>query len=188
LLNRAFKRCRGPSFPNPWYTKTTAAPLRCTISSGAHEETSLTHQPQDPDFEERVRASFSRQAFMATLGARLAAVTPGEVVIEIERREELTQQHGFLHAGVVAAVADSACGYAALSLMPAGAAVLSVEFKINLMAPAAGERFVAVGQVVRAGRTLTVCSAEVTSSPGGKVVALMQATIMTLLDRPDLTD
>ena len=91
---------------------------------------------QDPAFESRVRASFARQTFMATIGARLARVAPGEVDIELDVRDDLVQQHGFLHAGVLASAADSACGYAALSLMPPGAAVLSVEFKVNLLAPA----------------------------------------------------
>jgi uncharacterized protein (TIGR00369 family) len=135
--------------------------------------------------EARVRASFDRQAFMATLGARLAAVEPGQVIITLPFRAELTQQHGFLHAGAVTAIADSACGYAALSLMPAGVAVLSVEFKINLMKPAAGVSFRAIAKVVRAGRTLTVCAAEVLAEHEGResVIALMQSTIMTVRDR-----
>jgi len=135
-------------------------------------------------FEARVRASFAQQAFMAALGAELASVAPGEVTIELPFRADLTQQDGFLHAGVVAAVADSACGYAAFSLMPADARVLSVEFKVNLMKPAAGTRFRAVGRVVRAGRTLTVCSGEVSAERDGRetVVALMQATMMSVRD------
>jgi uncharacterized protein (TIGR00369 family) len=127
---------------------------------------------------------------MATLGARLAAVRPGEVVIEIPFRADLTQQHGFLHAGVVTAVVDSACGYAALSLMPPGAAVLSVEFKLNLLAPAAGARFQAVGRVLRAGQTLTVCAGEARAERegGSALVAVMQATMMTVRDRAGLAD
>jgi len=145
---------------------------------------------QDPLFEERVRSSFARQAFMATIGARIAAVAPGRAVLELPFNPSLTQQHGFLHAGVVAALADNACGFAALSLMPPGAAVMSVEFKINLMAPAAGALFTATGRVVRAGRTLTVCSAEVAAIDGDrqKVVALMQATMMSVQGRPGLSD
>src|SRR5262245_3290771 len=108
----------------------------------------------------RVRASFDRQEFMRTIGVRLVSVEPGQVVLEWAFSRALTQQHGFLHAGVVAAVADSACGYAALSRMRPGVAVLSVEFKVNLMKPAAGESFRAVGKVIRAGRTLSVCGAE----------------------------
>src|ERR687890_39497 len=106
--------------------------------------------PQDPAYESRVRASFERQTFMATLGAQLARVEPGEVDIALSPRDDLVQQHGFLHAGVLASIADSACGYAALSLMPPGAAVLSVEFKVNLLAPAKGDRIVARGRVIRA--------------------------------------
>ncbi len=146
---------------------------------------SAAFEPQDPDFEPRVRASFARQQFMATIGARLARVAAGEVDIELAVRNDLTQQHGFLHAGVLAAAADSACGYAALSLMPAGAAVLSVEFKINLLAPAAGDRVVARGRVIRAGKTITVCWAEVTAFAGTqeRLVATMVGTMMTVRDR-----
>jgi uncharacterized protein (TIGR00369 family) len=142
-------------------------------------------QPKDAEFEQRVRASFAKQAFMATIGARLASVKPGEVVIELPFRADLVQQHGFLHAGVVTAVVDSACGYAALSLMPAGAAVLSVEFKVNLLKPAAGATFRAVGKVIRAGQTLTVCTGELEAAGKERaVVAIMQATMMTVRDRP----
>ena len=150
----------------------------------------MNYQPKDPHFEARVRASFARQAFMAALGAELVAVSPGEVSIALSFREDLTQQHGFLHAGVAASVVDSACGYAALSLMPPGAGVLSVEFKVNLLAPAAGERFIATGRVVKPGRTLTVCAGEVAAERGGErtVVALMQATMMTLRDRAGVAD
>ena len=102
--------------------------------------------PRDPDFEQRVRTSFARQAAMATLGARLSRVEPGHVEIELPFRPDLTQQHGFLHAGVVTSVMDSACGYAAMSLMEPGAAVLSVEFKVNLLAPARGDLFRASGR------------------------------------------
>ena len=150
----------------------------------------MNHRPQDPEYEERVRACFARQAFMATLGARIVSVAPGDVVLELPFHQALTQQHGFLHAGVVAALADNACGFAALSLMPPGAAVMSVEFKINLMAPAAGTLFRASGRVIRAGRTLTVCGAEVAATNGDqkKVVAVMQATMMSVQGRPGLSD
>jgi uncharacterized protein (TIGR00369 family) len=151
--------------------------------SGATSAT--THVAQDPLFESRVRASFDRQRFMATLGARLLRVAPGEVDVEVAARDDLVQQHGFLHAGVVSSAADSACGYAALSLMPAGAAVLSIEFKTNLLAPATGERIVASGRVIRAGRTVTVCWADVTAYANGteRLVATMVATMMTVRDR-----
>lgn len=127
---------------------------------GAEEGETAEHRPPDPDYEGRVRASFRRQRLMATLGAELTRVEPGVVEIELPFREDLTQQHGFLHAGVVTAVVDSACGYAALTLMPAGAAVLSVEFKVNLLSPAAGERLIARARVIRSGRTLTVVSGD----------------------------
>jgi len=143
------------------------------------------HAPRDPDYEARVRASFDRQVFMSTLGARLVRIAPGEVDIELPVRTELTQQHGFLHAGALASVADSACGYAALSLMPPGAAVLSVEFKINMLAPAAGDRVVAKGRVIRAGKTITVCWGEVFALTGAteRLVATMVGTMMTVEGR-----
>lgn len=133
---------------------------------------------QEAPVYQRVRESFDRQAAMAFLGARLVSVSAGEVVIELPYREELTQQNGFLHAGVSTAVVDSACGYAALSLMPADCDVLSVEFKVNLLAPAKGTLFRAVGRVVKAGRTLTVCQGELQAD--GKPVVMMVATMMTM--------
>jgi uncharacterized protein (TIGR00369 family) len=138
-------------------------------------------QPRDPNFATRVTASFARQQVMATIGARLAQVRPGEVEIELAFRTDLTQQHGYLHAGIVTTIIDSACGYAALSLMPAGAEVLSVEFKVNLLAPAAGERFIARARVVRAGRTITVCAGDLFASNGAeeKLVATMLATMFS---------
>jgi len=150
----------------------------------------VSFQPRDSGFESRVRASFARQRFMATLGATLESVLPGEVRIAFGFREDLTQQHGFLHAGVSTAIADSACGYAALTLMEPGVGVLAVEFKINMLAPAAGERFVAVARVVRAGRTLTVCTAEVTTQrdDATTTVALMQGTMMSVRGRGDVSD
>jgi uncharacterized protein (TIGR00369 family) len=141
-----------------------------------------------------VRASFARQAAMHTLGATLVRVAPGEVELALPFRDDLTQQHGFLHAGVVAAVVDSACGYAALTLMEPGAAVLSVEFKVNLLAPARGAHFRALGRVVRAGRTLTVVAGELHAfaSPDGSgqpaVVAMMTGTMMAVRGRPELAD
>ena len=143
------------------------------------------HTPADPHFADRVAESFSRQTVMALFNASLVRVEPGAVDIQLPFRADLCQQHGFLHAGVVTAIADSACGYAALTLMPAGSGVLSVEFKINLLAPAAGERFLARGRVVRAGRTVTVCTGEVVArlDAGEKPVALMQATMMAIHGR-----
>ncbi|MGH7323349.1 MAG: PaaI family thioesterase [Candidatus Rokuibacteriota bacterium] len=144
--------------------------------------------PPDPDFQARVRASFERQRVMTTIGARLGKVAPGAVEIELPFRDDLTQQHGFVHAGIVTTIADSACGYAALSLMAPAAAVLTVEYKVNLLAPARGERLVARARVLRPGRALTVCEADVVALNGGaeKPVARMLATMMALLDRPDL--
>src|SRR5215213_6335421 len=117
---------------------------------------------------------------MGTLGLRLLRVAPGEVEIGLDFREELTQQHGYLHAGVVTAAVDTACGYAALTLTEPGAEVLSVEFKLNLLSPAAGERFVARARVVRAGRNITVCAGDffALKDDGEKLVATMLATMM----------
>ena len=150
----------------------------------------VTYSIRDPNYEARVRASFAAQRFMETLGARLDRVLPGEVAIELPFRGDLVQQHGYLHAGVTAALADSACGYAALTLMEPDAAVLSVEFKVNLLAPAEGERFLATGRVIRAGHTLTVCSAEVRAirAQSETVIAVMQATMIALRKRPGLRD
>jgi uncharacterized protein (TIGR00369 family) len=146
--------------------------------------------PRDPAFEARVRASFERQRAMATIGARLVRVEPGEVELELPFREDLTQQHGFLHAGIVTTLIDSACGYAALSVMDKESAVLSVEYKVNLLAPAVGERMRAVGRVIKSGRTLVVCTGEVIAVAGASesVVTLMQATMMAVRGRPDLID
>jgi uncharacterized protein (TIGR00369 family) len=139
----------------------------------------------DPDFERRVHDSFARQRAMHTLGARLLSVSPGEVQVELPFRDDLTQQHGFLHAGVVTAVLDSAAGYAAFTLMPADAGVVSVEFKTHLLAPARGERLVARARVVRAGRTLTVCQSDGYMVDGGEErhVAMLVGTMMTVLGR-----
>ncbi|TAL39759.1 MAG: PaaI family thioesterase [Alphaproteobacteria bacterium] len=136
---------------------------------------------EDPDFETRVRDSFARQPMMQTLGAKLAAVRKGEVEVELPFRADLTQQHGFLHAAAVTAIADNACGYAALTMMEKDADVLSVEFKVNLLAPAVGERFIAVGKVLRAGKTLSVCSGEVYALQGTsrKLIGAMQATMIS---------
>ena len=139
--------------------------------------------PKDPQFEARVRDSFGKQTFMATLGAKLARVAPGEVTIELPVREALSQQHGSVHAGAVASVLDSAAGYAALSLMPEGAAVLSVEFKLNLLEPAVGQRIEARARVLRSGRTLTACTAEawaIDAEGRERLVAILQGTMMCL--------
>ncbi|MCC6285550.1 MAG: PaaI family thioesterase [Phycisphaerales bacterium] len=135
---------------------------------------------------DRIAESFNRQRLLATLGARLLHVADGEVDIELPWSEAIQQQHGFVHAGAIATIADSACGYACLTKMPEGSAVLSVEFKINLLAPAVGERFVARGRVVRVGRTVGVATAEVVAYVPAKPeasVAIMQATMMRVEPR-----
>jgi len=141
-----------------------------------------------PGFEARVRESFDRQKVMATIGARLSRVAAGEVDIELPYRDNLTQQHGFLHAGIIGTVMDSACGYAAFSLMPPDAAVLAIEFKLNLLAPATGERVMARGRVKKAGRTIMVCEADAFAVTGGdeKLVASMTGTMMVVSGRPEL--
>jgi len=142
--------------------------------------------PKDPNFERKVRENFDLQPFMAEIGAAVRRVAPGEVEIELPVRTQLTQQHGFLHAGVLATILDNACGYAAFSLMPAEAEVLAVELKLNLLAPATGDAVVAIGTVLRPGRTLTACRGDAFAVTDGerRHVAAMQATMMCLLERP----
>lgn len=144
----------------------------------------------NPVFAERVAASFARQGIMATIGARLGRVAPGEVEITLPVATAVTQQHGFVHAGVVAAIADSACGYAALSLMPSGAGVLTTEFKINLMSPAGGDSLIARGRVIKAGRTISAAQAEVYAVKDGqeKLCALLTASLMTIEGRDGISD
>lgn len=136
----------------------------------------------NPDFAARVRASFARQAAMGLIGAVMTDVTPGRVMIEMPVRSDLTQQHGFVHGGVVGMIADSAGGYAAFTLMPADASVLTVEYKINMLAPAKGERLVARGEIVKPGRTLSIVRADVFALSGGKetLIAAMQQTLMVM--------
>ncbi len=140
-----------------------------------------------PGFEARVRASFERQAAMRLIGASILSIGPGAVELGLACRPELTQQHGFVHAGVVAMLVDSAGGYAGFTAMPASASVLTVEFKLNLLAPAHGDRLVARGEVVKAGRNLVVTRGEVTAIAGERetLCAVMQQTLMTMHDRPD---
>lgn len=135
---------------------------------------------RNPAFESAVRGSFARQTFMNALGARLVRVEPGEVDVEVPFSPAHAQQNGFLHAGVLASVADSACGYAAFTLSPPGHDVLAVEFKINLLTPARAPRFLAAARVLRAGRTLTTCFAEVfgLDGPDRTLVATMMSTII----------
>jgi uncharacterized protein (TIGR00369 family) len=141
----------------------------------------------NPDFERQVRDSFARQGAMHHLGAALAAVEPGRVVIEMAYRPELSQQHGYFHAGMVSTIADSAGGYAAYTLFPADSSVLTVEFKVNLIAPADGERVRAVGQVIRSGRTLTICELKAYAIRQGVETQCLHgmATLMCLAGRSD---
>jgi uncharacterized protein (TIGR00369 family) len=146
-----------------------------------------------PDLEQvrtRIRESFARQSFMRLLGAQLSHVEPGRVEITLVRRDDLLQQHGYLHAGVVSAILDSACGYAALSVMGDDAGVLSVEFKTNLIAPAAGTRLRATGTVLKAGRTLVICRGEAFTDDAEtpRLVAAMQATMMAVRGRSGVQD
>jgi uncharacterized protein (TIGR00369 family) len=148
----------------------------------------IKFKPKNPDFERRVVDSFSRQNAMQTVGASLTSIAPGEVVIEFPFDSSLTQQHGFIHAGIVSTVLDSACGYAAFSLMPANAAVLTIEFKINLLSPAEGDRFEAVGKVKKPGRSITVAEGEIYAHQGNgkKLVASMVGTLMAVFDRDQI--
>jgi uncharacterized protein (TIGR00369 family) len=136
--------------------------------------------PLDSEYESRVRASFEQQRAMQLIGARLSRIEPGAVAIVLPYREDLTQQNGHIHAGIITAIADSACGYAAYTLMPAGSEVLSVEFKVNLLRPAAGEEFVAEAKVLKAGRTLTVtrCDVYAQVAAQARMVATMLATMI----------
>ena len=139
--------------------------------------------PADPDFASRVRESFARQKAMALIGASLDVVAAGAVEIALPFRDDLTQQKGFVHGGIIGMIADTACGYAAFSLMPAGCSLVTVEYKINILAPATSA-LVARGEVVKAGRTLTVAHAEVYAQDRTHV-ATMQQTLMMLAGRPD---
>lgn len=147
-------------------------------------------EPADHDFAARIRESFARQAMMTHLGAEIVLVDAGRVVIAMPFHQSLTQQHGFVHAGALASVADSAGGYAATSLFPATAQPLTVEFKLNLLAPAAGQRFLAVGQVLRPGRTLTVCELQVHAERAGesKLCATGLQTMMRIEGRADVAE
>jgi uncharacterized protein (TIGR00369 family) len=142
-------------------------------------------EPKDPAFEERTRASFAKQGIMGHIGATLEVVRPGHVEIALAFRPELSQQHGFFHAGVIATIADSAAGYAGFTLFPADAGILTVEFKINLLAAADGERAIAVGEVIRSGRTLTVCSLDAFVEKQGRRThcATGTSTLMSLVGR-----
>lgn len=147
----------------------------------------MTKQPSNPAYADEVRRSFAKQTIMDLIGGKLTRVEPGVVEITLPYRADLTQQDGFVHAGIVTTIADSACGYAAYSLMPPESEVLAVEFKVNLLRPAKGEMFVARAEVIKPGRTLTVVRADVFATPGEEaaaedrvLVATMQGTMMRL--------
>jgi len=147
-----------------------------------------TRQATNPAFADEIRQSFAKQTIMGLIGGELTRIEPGVVEISLTYRPDLTQQHGFVHAGIVTTIADSACGYAAYSLMPPDSDVLAVEFKVNLLRPAKGERFVARAEVIKPGRTLTVVRADVVAIAGGEdreLVATMLGTMMRLPRRND---
>ena len=147
----------------------------------------MTFDPQDPDFQSAVRESFDRLTLMRTIGAALERVAPGEVDVMLPFRNDLTQHHGFMAAAVLTAVVDVACGYAAMTLMPPGSSVLTIEYKANFLAPAWGEKLLARGRVIRPGRTVTVCAGDVVAVDGGRetLVATLLATMMRVTgERP----
>jgi len=150
-----------------------------------HPATSF--EPKNPDFEARVRDSFSRQSFMAYIGASLEAVEPGYVEIHLPYRKAMTQQHGFIHGGALATIADNAAGYAAFTLMAADTSVLTVEFKLNFLRPGQGEKMIAKAKVIKPGRNLTVVDSDVYAVSGGEEVMCV-ASIQTLMALPGRED
>ena len=142
-------------------------------------------EPRDPDYKARVEASFERQQAMKTLGIVISQLSPGSIELTMPYAAAYTQQHGFMHAGIITTALDSACGYAAFSLMDKNAAVLTVEFKTNLIAPAKGERFIFKSHVVKSGRTLTICEAKAFAVTSGseKLIATMTGTLMAVYGR-----
>lgn len=151
----------------------------------------LGFKPANAEYKSRVYSSFEKQQIMKTLGVSIQEVTPGQVTLEMPFHPDFTQQHGFLHAGTVATVLDSACGYSAYTLMPADAGVLSIEFKVNLLRPAQGSHFRAIATVDKPGRNITFCTGKMLALEDGqadKTVATMSATIMTIYDRTNIKD
>ena len=142
----------------------------------------MPHQATNPAFVEEIKESFTTQTIMGLIGAELTRVEPGVIEITLPYRADLAQQHGYIHAGIITTIADSACGYAAYTLMPAGSDVLAVEFKVNLLRPAKGETFVARAEVIKSGRTLSVVRADVDARTGEQreLIAIMQGTMMRL--------
>lgn len=142
----------------------------------------MPHQTSNPNYVDEIKQSFAKQTVMALIGGELTRVEPGVVEISLPYRNDLTQQHGYVHAGIITTIADSACGYAAYTLMPPNSDVLAVEFKVNLMRPAKGETFLARAEVIKSGRTLAVVRADVHAITGAQreLVAIMQGTMMCL--------
>jgi uncharacterized protein (TIGR00369 family) len=149
----------------------------------------MTFDVSDPDFEQRIRMSFARQGLNEAMRAALGRVSAGMVEIEVPFSDGVSQQHGFFHGGVMGAIGDSACGYAAMTLTPPGTEVLTIEYKVNFLSPAQGDRLVARGRVTKPGRTVTVCSGDVFAMKNGqeKLVAMMLVTIMTVGGRRDIS-
>jgi len=147
-------------------------------------------EPRDPDWEEKVRSSFARQGAMGLIGAQLVNLQPGWCEIHMPYRPDLTQQHGFFHAGITTTAVDSAAGYAGFSVMAPNTSVLSVEFKINLLAPADGELLIAIGEVVKPGKSLVICKGDAWVVKNGKAThcALMQQTLITMHGKSEKTD
>ena len=142
-------------------------------------------KPRDPEYKRKIKESFQAQAVMETIGASLVDTLPGRVRIRLDYSKEITQQDGFVHAGIISTAIDSACGYAALSLMEPGARVLSIEFKVNLLAPARGDYFIATGFVRKSGKTIMVTEGELIAYSGDqkKLVATMTATMMSVVEK-----
>jgi uncharacterized protein (TIGR00369 family) len=152
-------------------------------------QNNVSFSPKDPNFAERVRSSFARQKVMRTLGVEIVRLEPGEIEFTMPYNGAFTQQHGFIHAGIITTVLDSACGYAAFSLMPADAEVLTVEFKTNLIAPAKGERFGFRAHTIKPGKTLSVCDGRAFAINDGeeRLVATMTGTLMAIFQREGIT-
>ncbi len=153
-------------------------------------KTDHSFKPRNKNFRTKVEESFALQKAMKTIGCTIKKVDPGHIELEFPYDEKFTQQHGFIHAGILATAMDSACGYAAFSLMPENAGVLAVEFKINFLAPAKGEKIRVVGEVLKPGRTISVCQAEAFTNDGRgeKLVSQMTGTIMTVYDREGISN
>jgi len=166
------------------------ADIPALCHSAAMDGADVSRAPGSGDFEKRVRSSFAKQGLMSTLGATLVGISPGLVEIALRTAPAISQQHGFTHAGALSAIADTAAGYAALSLMPPGTGVLTTEFKINFLGPAVGDRIIARAKVVKAGRTLTLAQTEVFAESAGnsKLVAFLTATLMAVEGREGVSD